>query len=420
VADTNKASRNPLWAALAVLDALILACVIMRFPWGHNVPASGSSMFGELLVYLAYGLDILLNLAAAAFAAAVAYAIARDILGPWRPPWWAALMATLPLLGGLALSAFIGYVALHEVLVSKGAGMTMADRLVVFDQLATRERSGDSVGAQAAWLALAAYLGEKYLLRWWGLRWPLPVVGIALLGWPAWIALRGEADQDKWMRAQQFKVLGENLTWTEALSGCRALGNEWRLMRRNELALYLALEPEPARKFTGHAWTMTVSDLGRAVVVMDLKQRRSGYYRHNEVPWHDRSLCENDVQARPPDWFVNLRPHLCGPATSYEGQFIATLQPPAVITGRRETATGREYITAQTKAAAFCIKPAGPELPLFRRRAYPREEDFLDPDAFVARLKEACSARGLGDVAACTAFATYGADTNASAGWVTK
>ena len=59
------------WVVLAAIDALILAFVISQFPWGYNTAVSGSSPLGELLVYLAHALDIVVNLAAAAFVAAV-------------------------------------------------------------------------------------------------------------------------------------------------------------------------------------------------------------------------------------------------------------------------------------------------------------------------------------------------------------
>ncbi len=418
--ETNKAARNPAWAALAALDALVLAYVITRFPWGRNVPAMGSSPFGELVVVIGYAVDIFVNGMAAAFVVAVGYAIAREIRGPWRPRWWVALLATLPLLAALAVAGLIAYRHFGDAL--RSGAMVLPDRLVVFDRLAAQRSDSESIGSQLAWLALAAYLAEKYLLRWWNLRWPVSIAAIAIVAWPAWIALRGEQGQDAWVAAQQWKTFAEKATWLHAVSDCHALGTGWRLARRNELALYVANTPEPLRKWSGNAWTNTATELGANAVVVELAPRHSGSWRSNYVPWRDRSLCEIDVLAsRPPDWFAALRPHFCDRAVSVEGLFVTTVQPIARIRGTRETASGREYITAETEAAAICINPTPPELPRYRRRIYPKEEEFGDAQAFLARMNAVCNPRiGGSDAAACTAFGTYEPETNASAGWVTK
>src|SRR5260221_14091276 len=118
--------------------------------------------------------------------------------------------------------------------------MVLPDRLVVFDQLAAQRSGAESIGARLAWLALAAYLAEKHLLRWWNLRWPVSIAAIAIVAWPAWIALRGEQQQDAWVADQQWKTLAERATWRHAVSDCHALGSGWRLARRHELALYIA------------------------------------------------------------------------------------------------------------------------------------------------------------------------------------
>lgn len=417
---TTKATRHLAWAALAALDALVLAYLITRFPWGRNMPSTGSSMFGELLVILAYAVDIFVNLVAAAFVVAVGYAIAREIRGPWRPRWWVALLATLPLLAALGVAGFMAYRDFAEAL--RPQAMVLPDRLVVFDRLAEQRSGSESIGARLAWLALAAYLAEKYLLRWWNLRWPVSIAALAIIAWPAWIAVRGEGAQDTWVAAQQWKAAAEKATWLQGVSGCRALGAGWRLPRRNELALYLANTPEPYRKWSGNAWTMTATELGANAVVIELAPRHSGSWRSNYTPWRDRSLCEIDALASPPrDSFAELRPRFCDRSVSAEGLFVSTVQPIARISGTRETLSGREYITAQTEAAAICINPASPELPRYRRRIYPKEEEFGDPDAFLARMKTVCNPRiGGSDAAACTTFGAYEPGTNASAGWVTK
>ena len=404
------------WVALAALDALILAFVITQFPWGYNTVVSGSSIFGELLVYLARAADILVNLAAGSFVLAVGYAIARDMRPGWRPSWWVALLASLPLLAALAIAGFIAWREYGEAL--RAQALVLPDRLVVFDRLASQRPGAGSIGAQLAWIGLAAYLAEKYMLRWWGLYWPFSVVALAIFGWPAWMALEGERAQDAWVAGQQWKAVGEGKTWLQASADCRALGAGWRLPRRNELALYLANVPEPTRKWKGNAWTMTTSSLGAHAVVIELAPRHSGTWRSNYVPWRDRSVCEIDgLASRPPDWFANLRPHLCDRSVSVEGLFVSTVQPIARISGTRETLLGREYIVAQTQAAAICIKPSADELPRYRRRIYPKEEEFAEPEDYVARVKQACALGIVGaDPASCKAFGNYEPATKASAG----
>jgi hypothetical protein len=45
------------------------------------------------------------------------------------------------------------------------------------------------------------------------------------------------------------------------------------------------------------------------------------------------------------------------------------------IRGTRETPAGREYLATPTEAAAICIRPSEPELPRYRRRVFPHEEE---------------------------------------------
>jgi hypothetical protein len=404
------------WVALAALDALILAYVITRFPWGFNTHVSGSSPLGELLVYMAHAVDILANLLAAAFVASVGYAIAREFRGEWRPRWWLALLASLPLLAALGVAGFIAWRDLAEA--QRPQALVLPDRLVVFDRLAAQRSGAESAGNRLAWIVLAVYLAEKYLLRWWNLRWPVSMGALAIVAWPVWLALSGERAQDAWVAGQQWKALSEKSTWLEAMAGCRALGPGWRLPRRNELALYLANVPEPARKWQGNAWTYTTSALGANAVVVELQPRHSGAWRSNYVPWRDRSLCEVDgLATRPADGFADLRPRFCERSVSVEGLFVSTVQPIARLAGTRETFLGREYFAVQTEAAAVCIKPAPPELPRYRRRIYPKEEEFGEPEDFLARVKQACTLGIVGaDPAACKALINYEPATKASAG----
>ena len=415
---TTKATRHLAWAALAALDALILAYVITRFPWGRNTPSTGSSMFGELLVILAYAVDIVVNLLAASFVAAVGYAIAREIR-PWRPRWWVALLATLHC-RALGIAGFIAYRDFGEKPSRPERGAADQARRLRSPRGATLRQRVDRLAAHGwrsprTWRRNTCFAGGTCAGQF-----RSPARSPSFMR-PAWIAIRGEGAQDHMGRGQRWSEPEEGDVAARRFRLPR-VGAGWRLPRRNELALYLANTPEPYRKWSGNAWTMTATELGANAVVIELAPRHSGSWRSNYTPWRDRSLCEIDALAsRPRDWFADLRPRFCDRSVSVEGLFVSTVQPIARISGTRETLSGREYITAQTEAAAICINPSPPELTRYRRRVYPKEEEFADPDAFLARMKTVCNPRiGGSDAAACTTFGAYEPGTNASAGWVTK
>jgi hypothetical protein len=396
-----------LWAALAVVDAIALACVASRFDWGFEGPRVGETPAGWIIQLAIGAIVIALKALAATFVAAVAYAIVMDVRGNWRPPRLAAALLTPAFLLSLALIAWEATRELQEALAVPA--MQLTDRLAVFDRLAEAHAPGQSLGAYIALLCLAAYLAEKYLLRWWNLRWPISLAALAIAAWPAWLALRGEADQRAWVAAQQWRAVAENTTWLEALAACQALGPEWRLPRRFELSLYLATAPEALRGWRGSAWTPTQSELGHAAVVVALEPRRGGYWRSNLQPWRDRSLCEHDAGGNNArvvtDWFSDLRPHFCGATSDYEGLHASTVQLIAEIRGSVVGGPEPKWITRETAARAICVKPAQSEIAPLRHRRYPKEEDFRDPESFLARMRSVCNPRAPGsDAAACAAF----------------
>ena len=391
------------WRVLAVADALVLAYVIWNAPWGMNLSAGVQGDYAFLVKPFTLALDLGWNALAAAFAAAVAYAIARDIKGAWRARPWQALSASLPLVLVIALAAWLA----HRELARLFGVIELPDRMKVFDALAYANAKGESTGARIVFMAAAAYLGEKYLLRWWNLRWPVSIVALAMLGWPLAFALQGEAAQRAWVQAQEWRAMGKGKTWLQALQSCQSLGAGWRLGRAHELPLYLATEPQAARGLRESLWTPMTSELGRAAVVVSPQPRRTGFWRSNEIPHRDQSACETDAQRSPGplDWFARMRPDFCASAPLSESMFVSTEQRIAGIRGYRETpGGGRDYIAAQATAAAICVKPSGEALKP-RRRAFPKPEEFTDAAAFLDRMRAACNPRiGGSDAAACAAF----------------
>ncbi len=147
----------------------------------------------------------------------------------------------------------------------------------------------------------------------------------------------------------------------------------------------------------------------RAGVVVALEPLRGGYWRPNLIPWRDRSLCELDATANRSrvvsDWFSALRPHFCGAPADYEGLHVSSVQFIAQIRGSVGGGPERKWITQETTAAAICIMPTQPEIPQLRHRKYPKEEEFTDPEAFLARMRTLCNPRALGsDPTGCAAF----------------
>lgn len=346
------------WAALAVLDAIALAYVVYRMPWGfHGIPESreATAAIARSVLFVIQGG---MNLLGLCFIAVAACSIAREFRGPRRASPEVAAGASLVLLAGLGVAI---YLARAELLaVFHGVPLVMADRLSVAQRLAGTHGDGHSFASNLVALALAAYLAEKYILRWWNLRWPISLVAIGILAYPAWIAWDGERRQAQWIGAQQWKPVAERMQWPQAVEACRALGDGWRLPRSFELAIYLASGPEPVRQWQGAAWTSTWSDGDSGAVVVELAARRGGEWASNAHPPRDQSPCEQDTvyQGRPRDWFAQLLPRLCAAPEEREGMHVSVLQH-----------------QSKPEAAALCIKPSAPELPTRIRRVYRRERE---------------------------------------------
>ncbi len=399
-----------LWAGLAVVDLVALAYVVATFDWGFDGPTVGATPAGWIVQYAIWAVVLLVKLTLAAAVVATGYAIAMEFRGAWQPRRWVAALTTLAFLAVLGLVAFDAFVVLYDSGVLKPA-LRLGDRLEVFEALAKRHRPGQSIGAYLAFLVLAAYLAEKYLLRWWRLRWPVPLAALVIVGAPAAIAYRGEAEQRDWVAAQQWKAVAEKQTWLEALAACRGLGPGWRLPRRFELKLHVASQPGAIGAWKGPAWTPTTAESGRNAVVVEFAPRRGGVWRANMIPWRDLSPCEIDGSGASAserivhDWFTRYRERLCEVPVSFPGLYPSTVQFIAQVRGRVVGGPEPKYITAETQAATICIKPTR-ELPVLGGRRHPKEKEYSEPEAFLADMRAACDPpRQAGsDPAACAAF----------------
>ncbi len=408
MADTKMTAR-PLWLALAAVDAVLLAYLASQFDWlTFDDPHVGPTPAGWIIVLVVYVIEAAGKLLAVTFVAAVGAAIVLDFRGGSRPHRLLAALLSLPLLATLCLLAWLAIAALTPALAGNNAAFL--DRLIVFDRLAKGHAEGVSIAGYVVLLCGAMYLAEKYLLRWWGVRWPVPLVALAVLAWPLWVALDGERAQRDWMAAQEWRAVNARQTWLEALAACGAQGAGWRLPQREELSLYLATRPAATAAWRGAAWTQTAADYGRWGIVVGLEPRLKGYWRSNDHPWRDRSVCERD--ANPPtrnratDWFAGLQPRVCADPEGSPALHPSAAQFLAAYRGMQEGSPPRIFAD-QTSAAVICVRPAPPETRLPRRgRGYPEERLFTGPATFQAYMDGICGeAPPRGDATACGAFA---------------
>lgn len=402
------------WVALAVLDVLLLGYVASAFDWaGWEVPQVGPTPAGSLVQYVVDAVFFGTKALAAAFVIIIAYSIYRDVRGDWYPRRLPAIFASVVLGAVLVIVGLEAFRSLSPVL--GGDASAYADRLLVYDRLAYGHAKGEasSIAGYVLLLCAAAYLAEKYLLRWWGIFWPLSVVAIALLAWPVREVLEGERQQRNWVVGQEWAVVAEKHTWPEALAACSAKGAGWRLPRRNELPLYLSTRPEATKQWRGTAWTLTTVENARAGVVVDLTPRKSGTWHANAAPARDRSPCETngtpDLNTELPasDLFTRLRHRLCAQTDRAPGLYTPGLQLLAEARGRVVGGPEEKIVTAPTQAATICIRPAqAPATPPLRTRRYKDEMEFASAEQFGAKMKALCVPRAPGsDPVACAAFA---------------
>jgi hypothetical protein len=399
------------WIGLAVGDALLVAYLAARYGWwSFEPPRNVESPGAIILVPIFLAIIAAKTVFFAAFFAAVGGAIGADLVGR-RPARWLAALATPVLLGALAGATYESVRLAREV-VARPPG-PLADRLTVFVSL-TQEPGRDSmdllglgayqagsIGAYLVILAGAAYLAEKYLLWWCRIRWPVPLLLFAAPLVLVAAVVQGERGQRAYVAAQEWRPAAERQPWLHAVGVCEALGPDWRLPRRTELALYVASRPPAIETWREAVWTSASADRGAWAVAVDVSPRRSGFWRRESDWWRDESPCEGSTRRHEPrDWFTALRPRVCA---------LAPDSPDLHTSGKRILATRRGTRVELSEGATICVRPApaNPGPPL-RGRRYEQEREFTKAADYRAFMREQCAGWGVPgwEPAACFAFAT--------------
>jgi hypothetical protein len=399
-----------LFGGLALVDAALLLYFVFSYDWFvFGIDFNNESIAGIFIIPLLWALLIAEKAFFAAYAWLVGWATVREITGKRDAHRGLAVLASLVLLPSL-IGATLLWVLAAGVVIHGPPGF-LIDRLTLFDGLAqeaskfgglfgTASLFSGSIGRMLVILLGAAYLSEKYLLTWWRIRWPLPLLPLVAVGWVGWSVHDGEQRLRAFVSAQQWRAISAEQPWLAALDACHTLGEGWRLPQREELARYLSTQPPEIKGWKGSAWTATASDAGW-VVAVDLEPRRSGRWNRDSEPTRDESLCE--LRPTQPgyanDWFVRLRPRVCEATT-----LSAYLYTP----GRKAAAyqSGNIGVT-QPNAAAICVRPAANagKIGVRERRGYKDEKDWFRAADFVAYMKDQCGLSPDRDRAACFVYA---------------
>lgn len=399
-----------LFTALAIFDTALLAYLAFHYDWFvFDVPRNMPTPAAIIIIGMLWALLIVEKMFFAAFFLTVGAASLREIRGKRDAGRWLAVAATLVILPMLSGTAYL-WIAIAQKILNGPPGF-IVDRLTLFDGLAAKAHGygglfgtadffSGSIGGSLVLLLGVLYLSEKYLLAWWRVRWPVPLLPILAIGWLVWSVHDGEARLRAYVAAQQWRPVAAEQTWLAALDTCANLGEGWRLPRREELARYLSTEPAKIRDWKSAAWTASALDgEGRAIAV-DLKPRKSGRWNKGSEPTRDESLCE--LRAQPGyanDWVADFRPYVCEHTT-----LSAYLYTPGVkITALQ---TGNIAVT-QPSGAVICMRPAddAARIGIRSRRGYKNEQEFARSADFRAYMAKKCSLQPDHDRAACFAFA---------------
>jgi hypothetical protein len=394
---------------VVVLDAVLLLYLALTCDWtALDVRGNVESPAAMLAVPLLWAAALGIKLFFAALFLAVGLGIVRTVRTPRVPPRAVATVtATLVLVMALLAIAVAFVHAMHVVTVPRDA---LIDRLTLFDALTRKAAPLDalpearhwldgSIGAFVVLLLGAAYLAEKYLLAWWSVRWPVPLLPLLALGVVVSIAAAGEQREREVAAAQRWHPVANAVSWIDAVAACEQLGPGWRLPRREELALHLALDPVPAGA-SGAAWTSSVAGHAAHGIAVALQPHTGGRaHRGNALP-RDASPCE----ARSPtddgqDWFSRLLPLVCRHASRSPSLYTSQATPTVLWRGN--------VSVEQSSAGAACILPGDPRVPAFgrRRRAFADLHDFDTVAEVHAHFSARCRMDPLEDRAACFVFA---------------
>jgi len=397
-----------LFMALALIDAVLLACLVLTHDWTNfHVKTDYVTPLGSLIVWIAWALLVFEKLFFVAFFGAIGFGIYRELAGAPVPTRGRAVMASLVLLAALAVMGWLFFAVVAHA--TAGPASFFLDRLTLFDSLAERANRfggplgmthyvGGSIGAFLVFLVIATYLAEKYLAGWWGLRWPVAVVPLVAIGWLGWAVVSGEQRQRDWVAAQQWALLDGESSWLDAVAACEARGTGWRLPRRQEMALYLATQPAPAG-WTGAAWTSSIAEDFDYALAVDLAPRKSGFWDRRSQLTRDESLCERrdgPGYGYANDWFTALRPQVCARTVQAPNLYTPGLKPAVLQTGNVQV--------SQPTAPALCIQPSGPTPSVRRWRGYRHEQEFTQAGDFVAAVEQRCATAPQRARAVCFTF----------------
>lgn len=400
-----------LFGGLALVDAVLVANLAFAYDWFvFDINFNNESIAGIFIIPLLW---VFLFVEKAFFLAlfyAIGRGIVREITGKRDAHRGLAVLATFVLLPALGVAGLIWTVGAGSVI--HGPPGFLLDRLTMFDGLAQNANDfgglfgtdaflSGSIGRTLVILLGVAYLSEKYLLAWWRVPWPVPLLPLVAVGWVAWSVHDGEQRLRAYTAAQQWRPLSAEQPWLASLDACNQLGEGWRLPRREELARYLSTQPPEIKDWKGSAWTATATDGDGWVIAVDLAPRRSGRWNRDSEPTRDESLCE--LRPTQPgyahDWFVDLRPRVCAATTLSAYLYTPGLKGAAYQSGN--------IGVTQPNAAAICVRPAANEgtIGIRERRGYRDEKDYTRAADFVADMKAKCGASPDHDRAACFAYA---------------
>ena len=211
-----------------------------------------------------------------------------------------------------------------------------------------------SIGLYLGVIVALAYLSEKYLLGWLRVRWPVPLVPIAMVASLAWVVAVGERKQREFVASRTWHPVAEAQTFPQALLACDALGPDWMLPRPAEARAYLATRPEAIRSWQGVMWTNTTAERGgtRGIVV-EIAPRKTGVWRARDVNGRSVSACEIDTRDRSPiDAFTRQKARLC--EATPESPYLHPTAPLMVVLRR---CTAAQY----GQAGAVCVQRRGAE-----------------------------------------------------------
>lgn len=398
-----------LFSGLALFDAVLLAYFASIYDWFvFEVPSNMPTPAAIIIIGILWAILIAEKILFTTYFLTIGSAIVREIMGKRDAKRWLAVVATLAILPMLAGTAF-AWIHMAQSVVNGPLGFII-DRLTLFDGLAAKARGygglfgtadffSGSIGNTLVLLLGMLYLSEKYLLAWWRVRWPVPLLPLLAVGWLAWSVYDGEERLRAYVAAQQWRPVAAEQTWLAALDACGPLGAGWRLPRREELARYLSTEPAAVSDWKSAAWTASALDgEGRAIAV-DLKPRKSGRWNKGSELTRDESLCELRTQpGYANDWVADLRPYVCEHTT-----LSAYLYTPGIkITALQ---TGNIAVTQPT-GAVICMRPAddAARIGVRQRRGYKDEQEFARSADFRAYMTQKCSAQPDHDRAACFAY----------------